>query len=165
MNKYFLSLLFSTMILFMGCSRNNNTVSATDGPTAEVVEITGSAPLSVMPKASAFKMSGDYADNVAITLNADGVITYYPAPSDITESSRPVSLGNGWWLNRQGISPQSRFTRYTFKEYAALSQTPSIEQLKDAIIPGAIITEWKVFPIPASEALSRLDEIRDLLPR
>lgn len=100
--------------------------------------------VSALPKETAFKMSGDYQNNVAITLTPDGTITYFPAPTDITEQSRPVSLGDGWWLNRQGISPNSVFTRYTFEEYSKLKQVPTLQQLKDAIIPGARVTEMKV---------------------
>lgn len=113
--------------------------------TAVGIGFKGSAPkpVSMLPKPTAFKMSGDYSNNVAITLNA-GKIVYFPAPSDISENSKPTPLGDGWWLNRQGISANSVFTKYTFEEYSKLKQVPSIEELKASIIPGARVTEMKV---------------------
>ena len=119
-----------------------------------------SRPVSVMPKATAFQMNGDYADNVAITLNADGSLAYYPAPTDISAASRPVDLGNGWWLNRQGISDRSVFTRYTFEEYSKLKSVPSPEELKKAIIPGSAVMLMQELPVPASEAMQQLDSLR-----
>lgn len=144
--------------------------SAQKKPTEESTEpemgtvITGlsrnSRPIEVMPKATAFQMNGDYADNVAITLNADGTLAYFPAPTDITEASRPVDLGNGWWLNRQGISDRSVFTRYTFEEYTKLKQVPPVEELKKAVIPGSAVTLIQELPVPASEAMQNLDSLR-----
>ncbi len=116
-----------------------------------------------MLKASAFRMTGDYSDNVAITIDGQGNITYYPAPTDITDNSRPLDLGGGWWLNRQGISANSVFTRYTFDEYRKLQNTPSPQELKAAVIPGARVSEMVKLPVPASQAESSLPEIKDYL--
>ena len=114
-------------------------------------------------KASAFKMSGDYSDNVAVTVGADGKLTYFPAPTDIRKTSRPIDLGNGWWLNRQGLSANSVFTRWTFDEYSKLKETPSVQEIMEAIIPGATVTEMRVLPIPAAQAQSKLGEIKQML--
>lgn len=153
-------------IMLMGCAKKNAPVA--EVPTAEpvpmqVVNPLSSRPVSAVLKASAFKMTGDYSNNVAVTLNADGSLAYYPAPSDITPNSRPVELTNGWWLNRQGLSPNSVFTRYTFEEYAKLPSVPSQEEIKNAIIPGARVSEMKVLPYPAGEAMQHLSEIKEEL--
>ncbi|MDE6754061.1 MAG: hypothetical protein K2J82_05535 [Muribaculaceae bacterium] len=112
-----------------------------------------------MPKATAFKMSGDYANNVAITLNSEGNLIYYPAPTDISPSSAPLQLEDGWWLNRQGISSNSVFTTYTFEEYAALPSVPSSEQLKAAIIPDARVVEMVQLPYTITDAQKNISEI------
>ncbi|MDE6299743.1 MAG: hypothetical protein K2M10_08895 [Muribaculaceae bacterium] len=112
-----------------------------------------------MPKATAFKMSGDYADHVAVTPGNGVPLAYFPAPSDISERSAPLQLEGGWWLNRQGISSNSVFTTYTFSEYAALPQTPSVGQLLDSIIPGAKVTEFVVLPYNINEAADHISEI------
>ena len=117
-------------------------------------------PKRKMLQATAFRMSGDFSDNVGITMGENGMPVYFPAPTDITADSKPVSLGNGWWLNRQGIGPNSVFTSYTFARYAELPMAPDIEQLKNSIIPGARVTEMIELPFNAREAEMHLDEIR-----
>lgn len=126
---------------------------------------TGTPSASFIPKASAFRMNGNYANYVAITLDANGNITYFPDPSDITPMSAPVSLADGWWLNRQGISGNSVFTKYTFEEYAALPQVPSIAELKEAIIPGSQVTEMISLPFNINEAQSHIPEINTYIDK
>ncbi|MDE6409433.1 MAG: hypothetical protein K2K81_04215 [Muribaculaceae bacterium] len=154
------------VIMMCGCSKKTTNVSENATPQPEVVRMVepiGSRPLSMVLKASAFQMTGDYSNNVAITLNDDGSLAYYPAPSDITANSRPVDLGNGWWLNRQGLSPNSVFTRYTFEEYEKLPAVPSQDELKASVIPGARVSNWKKLSYPASEAMQHLPEIKEEL--
>lgn len=124
-----------------------------------------SKPVNALPKATAFRMSGDYADHVAIRVSDDGQLIYYPAPTDITSNSAPMDLGDGWWLNRQGIGEGYQFTRYTFKEYAALKETPSHKELLESLIPGAKVTEIRKLPYTASEAMQHLPEIKALLSK
>lgn len=116
------------------------------------VKPTGGTPVSVAPDATAFRMSGDYAGNVAVTLSPEGEILYFPAPGDITADSSPISLGNGWWLNCQGFGPNTVFTKYTFAEYAELPEAPTVQQIKNSIIPGAKVLELKVIPMTLEEA-------------
>lgn len=122
-----------------------------------------SKPRSYMPKATAFRMNGDYARNVAITLGADGNPVYFPAPGDISEASAPLDLGNGWWLNRQGISGKSVFTTYTFPEYAALKKAPTQAELKKSVIPGSGIIEMVELPYTINEAVQHIDSVKSLL--
>lgn len=117
----------------------------------------------MIPNATAFRMSGDYSKNVAISLLPDGSLGYFPAPTDITADSEPISLGNGWWLNCQGIGPNSVFTKYTFPEYSSLLEAPSPEQLKSSIIPGAKVTDFIELPMTQTEALGNMGEIKQYL--
>lgn len=139
-------------LMLAGCSRKTTGDSAVT-PQPETVPgvVLGSSPRT-MPKASLFRMTGDYARNVAVTLNADGSLAYYPAPGDITSVSAPVEVGDGWWLNRQGLGPNSVFTDWTFEQYRALKATPPQSEIKAHIIPGARVSEFKQLPITASEA-------------
>ena len=105
-------------------------------------------------------MSGPYADKVAVTLDAQGNLTYYPAPGDITKSSMPVYLKDGWWLNCQGLSANSVFTDWTFTDYAALPATPSPSEIKAHIIPGAVVTAMERTAVPVTEAMRNLDKIK-----
>ena len=105
-----------------------------------------------LPKAPAFRMSGDYADRVAVTLNADGSLAYYPAPSDITAQSAPLEIGDGWWLNRQGMGANSVFTKWTFAEDGKLPKAPSPEEIKASLLPGARVTDFEQLPVSPSDA-------------
>lgn len=147
------------------CSTNSNivTIPVESGnsyggpvtlPEPAPGRLIGSVPRNAVAKASAFQMNGNYADHVAVTLNSAGELTYFPAPSDITNASVPVAIGNGWYLNRQGISANSVFTKWTFDEYKALKNVPSPSEIKEAIIPGAKVLKFIVLPVSASEANS-----------
>lgn len=151
---YFVSLA----AVLASCSPKAGVADGGNATNPVAVSIPGrelnSKPVSAVLKASAFKMSGDYSCNVAVTLNADGSLAYFPAPSDLTSASAPVEIGDGWWLNRQGLGPGSVFTKWTFDEYRALKSVPSAAEIKAAVIPGASVTEFKVLPVTAYEAMS-----------
>lgn len=127
-----------------------------DGPAgADTLVVTAGAdtPVGVSaPKAVAYRMSGDYADNVPVTLAADGAIISYPAPGDLTDRSAPLPLADGWWLDRRGISANSVFTRYTYSEYRALPAAPTPAELKASLIPGARVTATLQLPMTVAEA-------------
>lgn len=148
-----------------GCAKKNSqpVTLPDDYEIIERVQPVGSRPLGMVLKATAFQMTGDYSNNVAVTLNQDGSLAYYPAPSDITPQSRPISLGNGWWLNRQGLGPNSQFTSYTFDEYEKLPETPSQEQIKAAIIPGARVSDFRNLSYPAGDVMKYLPQIKEEL--
>lgn len=158
------------MMMVASCSHKNTESVTNDSSVTKQATVGGvavgyrnSRPVNAIPKATAFRMNGNYADQVAITLNPDGSLTYFPDPKDITDNSKPVDLGNGWWLNRQGISANSVFTRYTFSEYQTLKNVPSIEQLKASVIPDARVTEMRQLPFSIYEVPENLDSIKKYL--
>lgn len=153
MKRYLYIPLLCIVSMAAGCSKKSTDAAQAQPETPEQLQI-ASSPLSSMPKATAFKMSGDYADNVAVTLNSDGTLLYYPAPSDITSNSAPYALGDGWYLNRQGVSSNSVFTKWTFEEYSRMKQTPTRREIMDAIIPGAKVIEMIQLPVSLSDALA-----------
>lgn len=163
------SILFSLSALFIlaSCGSNKIVIKSTDYQIDDLMpdpvrvmpvpqpvpeKVIGSEPRNVVAKATVFKMSGDYADRVAVTIGPNGDLTYFPAPSDINDTSAPVEIGDGWYLNRQGLGANSVFTKWTFTEYAALTSVPNPREIMDAIIPGAKVTEFRTLPITASEA-------------
>lgn len=163
-------ILFTSVITLLaaGCSQKETVKSDELSGTSMTSEITlrgtpyrSRGNSEAVLKASVFKMNGDYANQVAVGVNSSGDLTYFPAPSDITQSSCPVEIGDGWWLNRQGIAKGYKFTRYTFSEYSSLKKTPSPEEILKAIIPGAEVTEFRMLDIPSSEAMERLTEIKE----
>lgn len=150
-----------TAMVLGACSHKSQPVITYGEPTP--LPLTSSEPRNVMAHATAFRMSGDYQNNVAITLSPSGEILYYPAPTDITADSEPVELVNGWWLNCQGIGPNSVFTKYTFAQYSALPEVPSPQQLKLEVIPGAKVTDFIELPMTLNEAVENIGEVKAYL--
>ncbi|MDE5967573.1 MAG: hypothetical protein K2G64_00575, partial [Muribaculaceae bacterium] len=73
----------------------------------------------------------------------------------ITPDSAPLQLDTWWLLDRQGSAgPGTRFLRYTYAEYAALTKVPAIDELKAAIIPDARVTLSQKLDITLAEALA-----------
>lgn len=160
MNKLMICALAALPIIgAAGCAKKNT--EPAQEPLQFVNKPMINTPQRVLLKATVFRMSGDYADNVAVTLNADGSLAYYPAPTDLTENSKPLDLGGGWWLNRQGISAKSVFTKYTFEEYMKMKDAPSPAEIKAAVIPGAKVTDMQQTPYMASDAMEKLNDIRE----
>lgn len=164
MKKCFFLLAGSALLL--SCSHKSNIVTISTTSTSTTSEnvispgtpvplennIMNSRPNLARLRATLFKMSGNYANNVAVTLDANGNLIYFPAPTDLSAESVPQEVGEGWWLNRQGLGANSVFTKYTFEEYRALKTVPTPDEIKAAIIPGARVTEFRRLVLPASEA-------------
>lgn len=142
--------------------RNSNSVAESKEVAVQPVLV--QKPLTgMMPKATAFKMTGDYANNVAVTIGSNGELTYYPAPSDITNASAPTSIADGRYLNNQGLSANSVFTKYTYEEYSKLPSVPSQEELKAAIIPGARVADMIQLPYTIGDAKNNLQGIKEYI--
>lgn len=144
-------------IVLAGCSHKS--IPVADNPSGNSVAPTIVQPASFIPKATVFKMNGPYADRVAVTV-VNGQLTYFPAPGDISADSQPIYVGDGWWLNRQGVSANSVFTDWTFKQYAELSSSPSPSEIMKHIIPGAEVTEMRQLSLPVGEAANNLKQVR-----
>jgi hypothetical protein len=90
------------------------------------------------PPTIVYKTKHDYADKVAVTLNEDKTsITAYPHPVDIAKRGsqvKPTQLASGYLLDNQGINERVAFTSYTFEEYAALKEVPTLAELQAHII-------------------------------
>ena len=95
-----------------------------------------------MPYAYIYKTNGDYNNNVIVGYDrATDKFTYYPAPTDVSALSAPLKLTDGWLLERQGgISLNTAFLKWTYTEYRALGTTPTLDELRAAILPDARVT-------------------------
>lgn len=109
---------------------------------------------TTVPMAIVYQTSGDNAmDLVPITLSADGKsIVSYPAPGDLNDGQTPINLGDGWWLDRRGLSAHSVFTTYTYEEYEAMQHAPALQELMNHIDRNVRITRMVELPITAAEA-------------
>ena len=106
-----------------------------------------------MPRAVVYRVSGECADLVPVAVSADGTsLLSYPAPTDLSDSQKPVQLKDGWWLDRRGIGPQTRFTTYTYAQYMAMKQAPSPAEILAHLDSQARITRMVELPLEATRA-------------
>jgi len=132
----------------------------------EQVQIVGetSAPAAALPKAVVYKMNGDYAAYVPVTVSPDGnTLTSFPAPTDIIDGSEPIALDRGYYLDRRGVNQNTRFTRWTYAEYRALKQTPSPAQILGNLIPDARVVDIRRLPITLNQALKDTTKVNDMI--
>ena len=152
MNKLILSLIL--IIPLSACRPKEETITSVSPQSTLIPEKKVIGGYAALPKASVFKMTGDYADNVAVTFDSTGKLIYFPAPTDLSNASSPLSLGGGWYLNRQGCGENSVFTKWTFEEYMNMSSAPTPAEIKEAVIPGASVIDFKLLPLDMDKALA-----------
>lgn len=172
-------LIAAISLTVIGCSSSRDSAStdtayakttiAEDKPDLKLYRddnrqpIGGHGHISVMPKAIVYKTSGDYSNNVPVTVSESGELLSFPAPTDIPANATPVRLSSGWLISRVGISQNSVFTTYTFDEYRQLKQLPSPEEMLNAIIPDSRVTTTMQIPITLEEALANPDKAESYL--
>ena len=138
----------AVVTLTAACGSGRDTATAAPAPVRATQVLASTPPqAAVMIKAYIYKTNGNYADNVPIAVK-DGKLISYPAPSDLADRSEPVALDGGYLLDRRGVGPDTRFTTYTYGDYAAMQAPPSESALMAAIIPDARVTEIVEMPFP-----------------
>lgn len=131
--------IFIVLVMLAGCNCTHKNQSA---------EATGKKDgdeTKALPKAIIYKTTRDYSDQVAVIMDANKKsIVGYPAPSDIQGSQKkPTNLGDGYWLDNQGINKNAAFLSYTFEEYGALKEAPTLDTLKAHIMnKNPIVEMW-----------------------
>lgn len=157
MKLHKLIMMAATACAAAGCSTAKAPVPAAEEQTAapELIKAPTAKPLAgVMPKAIVYRMEGNAsAANVPVQVSGSGSLTSFPAPIDV-KGQEPIQLADGYLLDRRGISAASRFTRWTYAEYAALPATPTPDEILSSIIPGARATDIHVLPLTLSEAMA-----------
>lgn len=106
---------------------------------------------AALPNAIVYKTYSDYTHQVAIRLSADQKeISYYPDPADVAPRGSigpPTELINGYWLDNSGLATNSAFIKLTFKEYSALKEVPTHEQLMQLVVsPKPFVEMWDLGP-------------------
>lgn len=100
--------------------------------------IRGGNPSSTSPVVYVYKMKADYSQRVPVLMNEERTrIVSYPAPVDLKQGSEfrlPTPLIEGYWLDNKGISFNTAFLSYTYEEYAALKEAPSMDELMNSIL-------------------------------
>ncbi len=124
--KISITAILALGVAIQACSpsiQTNNSIVVPSGTTIDNIEqpvVIGTKKQMAYPKAVIYKTNGNFSNNVPITLSADSKkLISFPAPSDITEQTAPIKLSQGYWLDRRGISPNTAFTKFTYRQYAA----------------------------------------------
>ena len=139
------------MMVLMACQTEKK-VSESEAPqsqgggAAAITVADNPSHVSVAsPAVIVYKMRKDYSQNVPVMLSNDKkTIVSYPHPRDVYTNGKlaiPTQLKNGYWLDNRGISGNVAFLSYTYEEYAALNNVPSIDILYKKIVDKDPITE------------------------
>lgn len=147
-----------------GCGSKKDAVEqpATEAAVLKLASPVMSNTAHALPKAIVYKMTGDAtAANVPVQMQ-NGEVIGFPAPTDVV-GQEPLQMADGYLLDRRGIGANSVYTKWTYAEYSALKQAPSIAEIKAAIIPGARATQIHVLPMTLSTALSDTAAVNRLI--
>lgn len=159
--KPIIFLCSAMLILSAGC-KSSKPVAQVPEKTSSGQVLTGAKPAQALPSAIVYKTTRDFSDHVPVTLDARHEhIVAYPAPSDLYYQGRlakPTALADGYWLDNRGINEHVAFLDYTYEEYSALEQTPTVQQLEARILERYPLTELYVCGKRGSYA----DEVTEL---
>lgn len=90
------------------------------------------------PQAIIYKTRKDYSKLVPVILTEDQKsIASFPDVKDIYTKGTlayPTQLHKGFLLDNRGISQNVAFIKLTYEQYAALSQTPSADELMKMLV-------------------------------
>lgn len=135
----------AVILLLSGCRSHREAPIARVDDIQKPVPSAGKAPnvpARALPHVRIYRMKGDYANYVPITLNEDGTqLMSYPAVTDIYPSAKPEYLIDGWYLDHRGVNVNTAFTSYTYDEYSKLPKTPTQSDLMSHIIAKKAIAE------------------------
>lgn len=139
------TILVSLVATLSACHRTMLINNATTSQIADS-RVIASPPVTAMPHVIIYKTARNCDNLVPITLSDDGSrIVSYPDPSDLRiggQLATPTRLTNGYLLDNRGISRHVAFLSYTYEEYAAMKQAPSMEQLLAHIVDRDPLTEY-----------------------
>lgn len=166
--KYTIALVTIMMLmLFASCKsvKNDAPMAQTSSVETNPTSVLLSQFSKAMPKAVVYRTNGNYNNYVMVTVNRPtNSLISYPDPHDISATSAPLELGDGWLLDRRGgVSRFSVFLNYTYPEYADLDKAPSHEEIMDHIIPNASVTEIMTLPISAADAINNPQLVKKYL--
>lgn len=113
-------------------------------PKQQIAAVKGKPVLANVP-IIIYKTKQDYSQQVPVTMSADKMsIVSYPAPSDVyygAELAYPVTLKDGYFLDKRGVDQNSAFTKWTYYEYSRLQKTPTQEEIKKMLLETDPFTE------------------------
>ena len=121
--------------------------------------------ISAVQQVIIYKTTKDFSRLVPVIMNGERTqIVSYPAPTDLIYNGKPalpVSLDDGYLLDNRGIQPNVAFTSFTYEEYAALSVSPSMDELMRKIVEKYPLTE--MYYCGLRDSFSNINELKKLI--
>lgn len=136
-----LSIISSLLFTTVACSpkkrmSKQNSISQNTGDAIEAQEYPQERQQriggrTVRPHLIIYKTHTDFSQYVPITLDgSQRHVVSYPAPGDVYYKGRlalPTPIGEGYFIDYRGVTPNSVFTNFTYEEYAQLNEvSPSM---------------------------------------
>ena len=118
--------------------------------------------VAALPSARIYKVDSQWAYLVPVTVS-NGTLVSWPAPGDVRSATAPLALADGWWLDRQGVNPNTMFLKWTRGEYASMANTPDAAEIKAAVIPGSRLSELVELPLTTSSAVDDTAAVNQLI--
>lgn len=137
-----LTLVLAVIAVLTACSTTKGTADGTRPTVQKNDSRRHGRGMHAMPFAYIYRTNGNYNDLVTINIDpVTGSILSFPATTDVGVESAPMLLTDGWLLDRRGgIGHGTAFLKWTYSEYRTLPATPSLDELRAAIIPDAHVT-------------------------
>lgn len=85
------------------------------------------------------------------------------APSEINDSTSPVPVSMGFFIDRQGLSPNAMFIDISRGQYSRLPQKPSKSRLNELLILPSYIETYVVLPFPRKAIEDMIPEVDSLI--
>lgn len=134
--------------------------------SADAQAMTLPLPAAAVAQTVIYKTTRNFDQLVPVVMNENRTeIVSYPAPSDLKHGDElmlPTPLIEGYLLDNRGIHPNTAFISYTYEEYAALPEAPSLETLMSRIVERYPLVELyfcgKRESYPSVERLNKLIE-------
>jgi len=124
-------------ITVAGCTAGNSLKGQSD--KQEIVQ----PQFTTGPATIVYKTKQDYGSYVPVLLSDDKTsIVSYPDPKDFKDGyPKPTKLKDGYLLDNRGITPNVAYLKWTYAQYAALTQKLSLDELMNSIIDKDPLTE------------------------
>ncbi|MBN2669012.1 MAG: hypothetical protein JXR60_07270 [Bacteroidales bacterium] len=118
------------------------------------------------PAVVIYKTKADYTHFVPVQLDENKMkVISFPAPQDLKNGNafrEPVSLKDGYYLDRKGVNLKTAFVKMTYQEYAQLIKNPKAEDLYNILVDKTPFTEMYVCPDwPQTEEVEQLNQLID----
>ncbi len=171
--KFTICLACASLLLLGACHSQKKTVQESqNADNAEPAMIWGrTEPANAMMQQPVivYKTKADYNNLVPVTLDETHTrIVSYPHPADLKHSlsgyTTPTELNNGYLLDNRGVGKNTAFLNYTYEEYAALPDAPSMEEMMARIVDkNPFIELWNCGS--AGEYKERVTELNRLIDK